>query len=124
MRWNDVVRLAELGAEIGNHSASHADFADLNDDEMADQIGGSRNAIERHTGIRTTSFAIPLGQSGNWPPRAGDIARELGNDLIYAQARQTRPPGTIARTFVTHFDSPRIFRAVLHGRYDRWEEWF
>jgi len=124
MRWDDVIRLAELGAEIGNHSASHADFADLNDDEIADQIGGARDAIERHTGIRTTSFAIPFGQSGNWPPQASVIGRELGYDLIYAQAQQTRPPGTIARTFVTHFDRPRIFRAVLRGRYDRWEEWF
>jgi len=123
LAWHDVVRLADLGAEIGNHSASHPDFDRLSQDEMTDEIGSAKEAIERHTGIRTTSFAIPLGQSGNWTAKASDIVRQLGYDLVYAQAEDTRPPGTIARTFVTHFDSPRIFRALLRGRYDRWEEW-
>lgn len=121
--WQDVVRLAELGAEIGNHSATHPDFALLTDAQMIEEVKGAEETIEQHTGIRTTSFAIPMGQSGNWPPEASATVHALGYDLVYAQAEETRPTGTVARTFVTRFDGPRVFRALLNGRYDRWEEW-
>lgn len=121
--WQDVVRLADLGAEIGNHSATHPDFNLLTGTQMIDEIKGAEETIERRTGIRTTSFAIPMGQSGNWRPEASATVQDLGYDLVYAQAEETRPAGTVARTFVTRHDSPRIFRALLRGRYDGWEEW-
>ncbi len=122
--WDDVLRVAELGGEIGNHSATHPDFARLSADEAAEEIGRAAEVIEKRTGIHTSAFAIPFGQSGNWPARAARAARCEGYSLVYAQCEQTRPPGTVARTFVTRFDSPRIWRALLRGRYDRWEEWY
>lgn len=121
--WDDVVRLVEAGAELGNHSATHPDFGRLSPAEAAAEVVLARDTIERRTGIRTSSFAIPLGQSANWTPDWSRMVRDLGYDLVYAQAEETRPPGTVARTFVTHFDSPRVFRALLRGRFDRWEEW-
>lgn len=124
LSWDDVVRLVELGAELGSHTATHPDFATLDAARAADEIGSARDTIEQRTGILTTSLAIPFGQSTNWGATAAGAARDLGYDLLYAQAELTRPEGTIPRTFVTHFDGPRNFRALLGGRYDRWEEWF
>ena len=121
--WDEVIRVAELGAEIGNHSSTHPDFSMLSKDQALQEIGGAEDLIRRRTGIRTSTFAIPLGQSRNWTPRADEAARELGYRVIYAQAESTRSPGTVARTFVTKFDSPRVFGALLRGRFDRWEEW-
>ncbi len=123
LSWSDVSRVAELGAEIGNHSATHPDFSRVTKDQALQEIRDAEELIEKRTGIRTTTFAIPWGQSGNWPAHADEAARELGYDVLYAQAEQTRAPGTVARTFVTKFDSPRVFDALLRGRYDRWEEW-
>lgn len=123
LSWADVTHLAELGAEIGNHSATHPDFSRIGKEQAAHEIGSARELIEKRTGIRTTTFAIPWGQSGNWPVRAHEAARELGYEVIYAQAEATRSAGTVARTFVTRADSPRIFDALLRGRFDRWEEW-
>ncbi|GMA24875.1 hypothetical protein GCM10025864_26340 [Luteimicrobium album] len=124
LSWDDVVHVAELGGEIGNHSATHPDFATIGAGEAADEIGRASELIERRTGIAATSFAIPFGQSGNWPEHAARAAQELGYDVVYAQGEETRPPGTVARSFVTTFDRPRIWDALLEGRYDRWEEWF
>lgn len=121
--WNDVVRVADLGAEIGNHSSTHPDFGLLDKQRALDEIGGAEDLIFARTGIRTTTFAIPLGQSRNWNTDSDEAARELGYSIVYAQAEETRFPGTVARTFVTGYDSPRIFAALLRGRYDRWEEW-
>ena len=60
----------------------------------------------------------------NWTPAAAVAARAAGYTTIYAQAEETRPDGTVPRTFVTSWDHDRIFRAALQGTFDRWEEWF
>jgi peptidoglycan/xylan/chitin deacetylase (PgdA/CDA1 family) len=121
--WRDIERLTAQGAQIGSHSATHPDFGSIERTRMIDELRGSRETIQRRLGFAPTSFAIPLGQSMNWTPLADEIARQAGYDAVYAQAEETRPNGTIPRTFVTCFDDDRIFSALLRGAYDRWEEW-
>ena len=123
MSWQDVEQLVAQGGELGSHSATHPDFGKLDPSRLSEELVGSRRTIERRVGIAPTTFAIPLGQSMNWTPAAGAAAREAGYEFMYAQAEETRPAGTIARTFVTTFDTDRIFGALLGGAYDRWEEW-
>ena len=123
LRWAEIERLAAAGAEIGSHSVTHPNFRWLDRAQTVDELVRSRRTIEEHLGIAPTSFAIPLGQSGNWSPAASEAARQAGYSTVYAQAEQTRPQTTVARTFVTRFDGDRIFRAALGGAFDRWEEW-
>lgn len=121
--WRDIERLVSNGVEIGSHSRTHPDFGQISEAEMADELAGSREEIGRRLGCKPSSFAIPLGQSMNWPAVATKIAREVGYEIVYAQAEETRPPETVPRTFVTRFDNDRIFSALLSGAYDNWEEW-
>jgi peptidoglycan/xylan/chitin deacetylase (PgdA/CDA1 family) len=123
LRWREIEKMAAAGVEIGSHSATHPDFGLLGRARFADELGRSRRTIEDRTGIRTTSFAIPMGQSDNWSPCATTAAHEAGYETIYAQAEQTRPAGTVARTFITRWDNDHVFRAALRGAFDRWEEW-
>jgi peptidoglycan/xylan/chitin deacetylase (PgdA/CDA1 family) len=121
--WREIERLMAMGVQIGSHSVTHPDFGSIERTQMIDELCGSRDTIQRRLGFAPTFFAIPYGQSMNWPPAAGEIAREAGYENVYAQAEDTRPDGTIPRTFVTCFDHDRIFSALLRGAYDRWEEW-
>ncbi len=121
--WREIEQLAAAGAEIGSHSSTHPDFGRLSPGQASDELGNSRRHIRERTGLAADTFAIPLGQSANWTAAASDAAREVGYRVVYAQAEETRPPGTIARTFVSRFDAPRIFNALLGGSFDRWEEW-
>ena len=89
-----------------------------------DELNGSREALKSRLGINPDCFAIPFGQSRNWTSVAHDAAGEAGYRFIYAQAENTRPPGTIPRTFVTWMDDDRIFTALLKGAFDNWEEWY
>ena len=122
--WPELEALLKQGAEIGSHSVTHPDFARISLQQAVNELGRSRQAIHDRLGLAPDSFAIPFGQSGNWPHECHQAARDAGYDIIYAQAEETRPDGTVARTFVTKHDGDRIFRAVLRGNYDRWEEWF
>jgi peptidoglycan/xylan/chitin deacetylase (PgdA/CDA1 family) len=123
LNWRDVEAIAAQGAEIGSHSVTHPDFRRLSLGHIQDELGRSRRAIEERVGILTSTFAIPFGQSKNWTATCAAEARTAGYTTVFAQAEETRPAGTIARTFVTKFDDARIFRALLGGAFDRWEEW-
>jgi peptidoglycan/xylan/chitin deacetylase (PgdA/CDA1 family) len=124
LNWRQVEELVAGGAELGSHSATHPDFGKIEPERLEEELAGSRQMIERRVGVAPVSFAIPLGQSANWTPAAGEAARAAGYEIVYAQAEETRPPGTIARTFVTRFDGDRIFSALLAGAFDTWEEWY
>lgn len=123
LTWREIEDLLNWGAELGSHSATHADFGQLDRETMLDELGRSRDTFSARLGFAPKSFAIPLGQSRNWNEMAQDAAREIGYEQIYAQAETTRPAQTIARSFVTQFDHEAIFKALLKGKYDSWEEW-
>jgi peptidoglycan/xylan/chitin deacetylase (PgdA/CDA1 family) len=123
MSWGDVEALLSQGAELGSHSVTHPDFSKVDLAGTTDELGNSRETIRKRLGFAPESFAIPFGQSGNWSAPAQKAARDAGYDIVYAQAEETRTPGTVARTFVTRFDGDRIFKALLAGKYDAWEEW-
>ena len=122
--WRDMESLITDGAELGSHSARHPDFASIDPQRAIDELEESRETIQQRLGFAPNMFAIPFGQSGNWPDGCAQAARRAGYEIIFAQAEETRPQGAVARTFVTRYDTDRIFRALLAGKYDRWEEWF
>jgi peptidoglycan/xylan/chitin deacetylase (PgdA/CDA1 family) len=123
LSWREIECLAADGVEIGSHSVTHPDFGRLDEDQTVEELVASRAMIERRLGFAPKSFAIPLGQSMNWTPFAHRAARQVGYRTLYAQAVETRPAGTVARTFVTGFDHDLIFGALLRGSFDAWEEW-
>ena len=121
--WRGVEQCLTAGAAIGSHSVSHPNFGLLTADEAREELVRSRAAIAGRLGAAPASFAIPLGQSGNWSGAAMAEARAAGYKVVYAQSVTDRPAGTVPRTFITRWDTDRVFQAALAGRYDGWEEW-
>jgi peptidoglycan/xylan/chitin deacetylase (PgdA/CDA1 family) len=122
MGWTEIRQAAFAGAMIGSHSMTHADFGRLDLDGARAELMNSRRVIAQRLGAAPDSFAIPFGQSRNWRPELSRLAGLLGYRTIYAQAVDTRTEGTVSRTFVTRYDSQRVFRAALEGAFDHWEE--
>jgi peptidoglycan/xylan/chitin deacetylase (PgdA/CDA1 family) len=122
MGWQEVRLVASAGVEIGSHSMTHPDFGRLSDEDARTELTNSRRVIREQTDADVHAFAIPFGQSRNWRFELNGLATSLGYQTIYAQAVDTRTEGTIPRTFVTRFDSKRVFRAALEGAFDHWEE--
>ena len=124
LSWRDIETLLGTGADMGSHSATHPQFNHISVNQMVDELAGSRELFNKRLGFMPATFAIPFGQSGNWTEDARKLAREAGYSTIYAQAEETRPTDTVARTFVTKYDGDFIFDALLKGKFDSWEEWF
>lgn len=121
--WDALKRLSGSDLEIGSHSKSHPDFSRLSDADIEIELRTPRVVMEQRLGAAPTTFAIPFGQSMNWNGRAQELAHAAGYEVVYSQAENTRFPGTAPRTFVTKFDNDRIFRSLLNGAFDDWEEW-
>lgn len=122
--WRGVNALREGGMTVASHSVTHSDFGRLEPAQARRELEVSRERLHRMLGVETGEFAIPNGQSRNWTPGAGRASAEAGYTRVYAQCVNTRPAGTIARTFITRIDRPALFRAALAGAYDNWEEWY
>lgn len=123
LNWDQLKSLMGADLEIGCHSVSHPDFSKLTRDAIEFELVRSRDRIEEKLGFTPDTFAIPFGQSANWNETAHGLAKEAGYATVYSQAENTAFPGTVPRTFVTKFDNDRIFRALLKGAFDNWEEW-
>jgi peptidoglycan/xylan/chitin deacetylase (PgdA/CDA1 family) len=121
--WSELVELARAGATLGSHSVSHPNFGRLELEAARAELVESRRAIEAGTGLAIDTFAIPFGQSGDWSEACSEVAREAGYRVVYAQAIETRRPGTVPRSFITGYDDDAVFLAALEGAFDRWEEW-
>lgn len=122
LNWRDIERLVASGADLGSHSMTHPDFGRLDETAAMAELGESRRLIQARLGVAPDSFAIPFGQARNWTAFSGRAASAAGYGTVYAQAEKTRPRGTVARTFVTQFDDALVFRALLDGAFDAWEE--
>lgn len=123
LSWDELRGMMASGVELGGHSATHRNFGCIDERRAREEFESCRDTMTARLGVKPDVMAIPFGQSMNWTPHADRIAREVGFTTIYAQAEDTRPPETIARTFVTRLDDDRIFKALLRGAYDKWEEW-
>jgi peptidoglycan/xylan/chitin deacetylase (PgdA/CDA1 family) len=120
--WPGVRAVHDAGITIASHSVTHADFGRLRPEEARRELEVSRERLREMLGVETDEFAIPLGQSRNWTAAAGRAAVDAGYRVVYAQAVNTRPAGTVPRTFITRVDRPLLFRAALEGAFDDWEE--
>ena len=120
----DLERLAAAKASIGSHSMTHANFRSLSEDERRAELEDSRAAMSQHLGTAPSLFAIPYGRARDWSDECTTLASNAGYAAVFAQSEERRPKGTVARSFIGKYDGLPHFRAVLDGRFDRWEEWF
>jgi peptidoglycan/xylan/chitin deacetylase (PgdA/CDA1 family) len=79
MDWEEIRELAQQElCTIGCHTLSHRSLAALSRQEARDEMGRSRQEIEREIGRPVRHFAYPFGRAQDAGKREEAIARELG----------------------------------------------
>jgi peptidoglycan/xylan/chitin deacetylase (PgdA/CDA1 family) len=61
MSWDQLGELAERGWEIGSHTRSHPHLTQLDDEQLAGELEGSRHECAARLGRQPTSLAYPYG---------------------------------------------------------------
>jgi peptidoglycan/xylan/chitin deacetylase (PgdA/CDA1 family) len=67
--------LADMGFEIGSHSMTHAFLTDLPEEQLQEELAGSKMRIEQMTGKRVDHFSCP---GGRWNMKIADRVRKAG----------------------------------------------
>ena len=110
LRWEDIVRLAERGHEIGGHTQTHASLSEITLEQARQEIIRDRDAITAH-GLEPVSFAYPKGKST-------DEVEELVRSAGYVAGRgiggivETLPPLNAYRLRTPH--SARTWTTAEH----------
>lgn len=72
---DEIRALHGAGVEIGSHGATHRALAGLDDGDLAREVAGSRETLERVTGAPVTSFCYPY---GSFDDRVVEAVRAAG----------------------------------------------
>lgn len=88
LSWDEVARLAAEGCGIGSHTRTHLVIRSLDASALEDEIGGSREAIERETGASVEAFAWPYGFVSD---EAIDVVRDHYRAAVTTELRGVQP---------------------------------
>jgi len=78
MTWAQLRQMSDAGFEIADHSATHPWLPTMSDEQVHEDLGGSKAQLERMLGIRVRSFAYPNGTKRDYDLRLIGLLRHLG----------------------------------------------
>lgn len=88
--WTMVDAMAEAGVEFGSHTLTHPHLPELGDDELAHELGESRERIRDRLGS-CDSIAYPF---GDWDARVAAAAAAAGYRLAFTMPRGAQGEAT------------------------------
>jgi peptidoglycan/xylan/chitin deacetylase (PgdA/CDA1 family) len=108
--------------EIGSHTVSHVNFADVTPDALSAEIDGDRAQLEEWTGEPVRWFAYPWGGQEQLVPVAVEHVRLAGFAAAFTALPGTldhaRDPFLLPRQSIDVLSRPSLWGARLSGGYD------
>lgn len=125
LNLSEVRQLHSRGISIGSHTVSHPDLSLLKQDEVENELSGSKKSLEDALGAPVKSFAYPFAfpeADRGFVTRLANLLSKCGYERGVTSILGTARPGAnrwfLPRLPVNSFDDPRFFRAKLEGAYD------
>jgi peptidoglycan/xylan/chitin deacetylase (PgdA/CDA1 family) len=122
MSWRQVTELRDAGMDIGAHTHSHPNLADLSTQAASFELARSKGLLEDRLGQQIMSLAYPFGvPHRNFSQQTMRLAREIGYEraaaILYRNLRSFDHPMAIPRLAVTG-DSIAMLKAKIQGKLD------
>lgn len=119
MDWDDVLKLSEMGFEIGSHTVRHLDLTAIDENELRFELEASKQIIYKNIQKEVKIISYPYGR---FDSKVISIAGELGYiagcsscvGVNYAYTDQY----ILRRTEIDGYDTIEDFRHKLYGYYD------
>ena len=115
--WDDLEKWQKRGIEVHSHGASHARLTWLSDQQVADELGRSREIITSRLGRAPAAISYPF---GSVDARIRKLARDAGYVLGFAGPNDgvDNDPMRLARSTVYAWDTagpPLVLGSGLKG---------
>lgn len=122
LTWEQVKRIESLGAELGCHSLSHPNMADLDEKTAYLESFASRKRIVDMTGYNVSSFSYPFGNRCSFNEKTEKILSAIGYERVYTNIMgmdnsETRPLA-IRRIRIYGTDNMFRFKMKIAGAYN------
>lgn len=96
LTWGEIKEMAASGIELGSHSLSHRNMANLDESSARREAAASKERIRAMTGYDVSSFSYPFGNSGSFNEMTEQAVKSAGYEKAY--------------TNIMGMDDPRINR--------------
>ncbi len=111
-----LVRAAEYGMEVANHTWSHVHCRGLTAEELDREVAENRRWLEARTGRAVRAFSYPYGQRADAPPDVTRCVERSGHRLsVFAEAypnRRVGPPHQYDRVTLYRGTDAETFRDI------------
>ncbi len=116
LELHELRELADSGVEIGAHSVGHADLTAVDDAALEDELAGSRNILEHHSGRKVQDFAYPFGRhDARVRAVAGRFFRSAWTTRLAALEPRSEPLA-LPRIDAHYLRSPLLRQLLAQGR--------
>ena len=120
LNWDEINRLYEEGLLIGSHAVTHRKLTELNEEELKNEIVGSKELIERNINAKINTFSYP---QGAFNPKVKEALRNNNFICSCSSIEGTNDSQSdffaLKRTEITAFDdTPLKFEKKILGCYD------
>ncbi|WP_339134478.1 MAG: polysaccharide deacetylase family protein [Candidatus Electrothrix sp. GW3-4] len=122
LNWDQVRTLVASGIEMGAHTQSHPILSRIPQDQVQQEIFGSKERIEQETGRPVKAFAYPNGLPADFNPTTQTILKNAGFEAAFTLlpgptrwAAVQKHPLAIPRVSIHHKDTLPRFAAKLMG---------
>ncbi|MDP2804609.1 MAG: polysaccharide deacetylase family protein [Gallionellaceae bacterium] len=119
MSEGQILKWHGAGMEVGAHSRTHPRLTGCTDDELKNEIAGSKTDLEKLIGQPVTQFCYPY---GDLDERVVSATREVGYDAATTvqrgRARTGDNPMLFRRVLVSGSTLPHLFLLKLFGNYE------
>lgn len=120
LSWPDLESLATIGVRFAAHGRTHRSLDRCGPAELADELRGSRDALEQRLGRTCPLFAYPYGHSSSRVREAArsHFAAAFGTRLDLADREQDR--FQLSRIDAYYLRSRRVLDRLTSGRLHGW----
>ncbi len=84
MTWDDLRALRDAGMSVQSHTCSHRTLQTVPTARLYDELGGSREVLERELGERVRAVAYPVGKRLGSAPQIRAAVRAAGYELGFS----------------------------------------
>jgi peptidoglycan/xylan/chitin deacetylase (PgdA/CDA1 family) len=122
LNWDQVCQMAGCNIEFGSHTVNHPILTRIMQSQVEEELGQSKQKIERETGRPVFAFAYPNGQSADFSQAILETVRSTGFEMAFTLlpgptrlGMVRKNPLTIRRIFLMYTDTFPRFVAKLFG---------
>ena len=84
LSWAEIKEMKQAGMDIGSHTKTHRVLSNLTEDDLFEELSGSKNILEYHLSQPICSISYPVGGSNSFNQKVQESVERCGYSLAFS----------------------------------------